>query len=96
MAILVIAEVPGQTVAQYDAVIQTIQTAGHWPPHGQQVHIAAQRGDGTLVVDVWDSQEALDKFLTVAVSPAAEQVGVTLGEVQIYEIHKVMTYEGKS
>jgi hypothetical protein len=95
MAILVIAEVPGQTVAQYDAVIQTIQTAGHWPPRGQQVHIAAQRGDGTVVVDVWDSQEALDKFLTVAVSPA-EQVGVTLGEVQIYEIHNVVTHEGKS
>lgn len=96
MAILVIAEVPGQTVAQYEAVIKAIQTAGHWPPDGQQVHIAAQKGDGTVVVDVWDSEEAVHKFLSDAVSPAAEQVGVTLGEVQIYQIHNVVTHEGKS
>ena len=86
MAILLVSETTEQTDAQYDKAVRRVQAAGQWPPAGCQVHIAARKGNGYLVVTVWDSQEVLDEFFSETLNEALQQAGVTLGETYTLEI----------
>ena len=91
MAILLVSDAPQDTLAQYDQVIARLEAAGHGRPPGRRSHTAARKGDGYLVVDVWESQEALDRFLEVLL-PALQEVGSTSPPPQVYPVHN--TIEG--
>ncbi len=62
MAILMIQDASEDTRASYDEVIKLLEAAGQGHPAGRQFHVAARKGNGYLVTDVWESQEALDRF----------------------------------
>ena len=53
-----------------------------WPVEGLLVHAAGQGPNGFRVVDVWESQEALEKFGAVLL-PTLADIGVE-GEPEIY------------
>src|SRR6266566_4717285 len=59
MAVAFLQELPGATQEQYDQVVETLrgQTA-----EGRIFHVAGPIEGGWRIVDVWESQEAVNKF----------------------------------
>jgi hypothetical protein len=90
MAILMIHDVPDDTLAQYDQVIKELEAAGQGHPPGRLSHVASRHGDGYLVVDVWESQEAFDRF-GQTLMPLVERAGGRVPPPQIYPIHNAIS-----
>ena len=86
MAILLISDASDDTIDQYDAVIKHLEAAGQGHPPGRQSHVAVRKGNGYLVVDVWESREALDRFAQ-ALMPLLEQAGNRAFQPQIYPVY---------
>ena len=86
MAILLISDAATDTVAHYDEVIKKLEDTGHGNPPGRLSHVAARKGTGYIVVDVWESQEAFDSFASVLV-PLIEAVGGSFPENEVAPVH---------
>lgn len=89
MSIMVVFDVPGMTTDQYDRVIHDLEKAGLGAPAGRQHHTAAAKNDGWLVVDVWDSPEALEQFAQTLM-PVLAKNGVTPPQPQVYPTHNIL------
>ena len=89
MAILMIFDESEGKLAQYDEVIKKLEAAGQGNPPGRLSHVAARNGDGYLVVDVWESQEAFDRFAQTLM-PLLERSGGVIGQPQIYPVHNTI------
>lgn len=82
MPILGIHHVPSLNQARYEQVVRRL-TGGQSRVESQSdagiegllVHVARQGEDGFWVVDVWESQEAVDRFSEL-VGPIAQEVGI--------------------
>lgn len=89
MAILMIHDGSDGTLAQYDQVIQELEATGHGNPPGRLSHVAARKGDGYLVVDVWESQEAFERF-GQTLGPLLEKAGGRIAPPQVYPVHNTI------
>ncbi|MBA3529684.1 MAG: hypothetical protein H0T91_10335 [Propionibacteriaceae bacterium] len=91
MAILMFSDASEDTLAHYDQVIRQLEAAGHGHPPGRQFHGAARKGTGYVITEVWESQEAFDRFFQI-VSPLLQQVGSRPEQqsVQILPVHNVI------
>jgi hypothetical protein len=98
MAIVVIQEPPIQISAEmYDATTSRLGIDDD-PPDGLIAHTAGADRDGKWrIIDVWDSQDAFDRFRGERLGPAIEQTardfGVEMGDgpkVTAYEAHHVV------
>ena len=91
MAILMISDASEDTLAHYDQVIKELEAAGCGQPSGRQFHVAARKGTGYVVTDVWESQEALDRFFEI-ISPLMQQAGSDpeRQSMQILPVHNVI------
>lgn len=67
--------VPGVTSRIYDQIWDELRKAGHSHPAGLHYHVGAQQGDGWMVIDVWESREAFDRF-SETLMPILQKVGV--------------------
>jgi len=72
----VLFDVPGMTRERYDEVIRELQIADAEPPSGRLSHVAMPRAGGWFVLDVWETQEHLNRFVSVLM-PALGKVGLT-------------------
>ena len=92
MAILMIADASEQMLAHYDQVITDLKAAGPEHPPGRLFHVAARKGPGYVVTDVWVSQEALDRFFQT-VGPLIQQAGGDPEQqvMQILPVHNVIS-----
>jgi hypothetical protein len=94
MAIAVISEVPQGTLDLYDAVNQKLEASGQRMQEGHVFHcVGAMEGGGFRVFDVWETQEAFERFVAEVLGPAIDEV--TEGQAgepdrTIYELHNVM------
>ncbi len=91
MAILLISDASEDLLAHYDQVIKELDATGHGQPPGRQFHVAARKGTGYVVTDVWESQEAFDRFFQI-LGPVLQQVGSGPEQqsVQILPVHNVI------
>ena len=89
MAILFVHDASNDDIGVYDTVIQQLEAAGQGQPTGRLSHVAARKGTGYLVVDVWESQVALDRFAQTLL-PLLEQVGSTPFQPHIYPVHNIV------
>ena len=63
MAVLMMAEIPGVTAEQYDAVNEKLGIQGpEDAPDGLIQHLAGPTDDGWIVIDVWESPEQFERF----------------------------------
>jgi len=91
MAILMVHDAPGGTKEQYEQVFDLVITGGagtrieDWPVDGILAHAAGPTDDGWRVVDVWESEEAFQKFGEV-IGPALAEVGMP-GEPKLFPLH---------
>ena len=73
MAFLITHFYDGGTAEQYEAVVDAVHPPGGLPT-GQVYHAAGPTDGGWLVVAVWDSKGAFDKFLSDTLMPALQKV----------------------
>jgi len=88
MAVLVIAEIPGATVEQYEAVSRALgfRDPDFEPPAGLISHTAGVNEDGILIVDEWQSADDFQRLMERAV-PAMQEAGAPPIEPRILPVH---------
>ena len=79
MAVVLVFE--GLEQAQYEEVVRKMtgksrmESPSDWPVEGLIVHAAGQGPNGFRVVDVWESEEASNRFGEV-LGPLVQEVGI--------------------
>jgi len=87
MAVLMMLELPGATVEQYERTNEILGIAGDEDaPEGLISHAVGPTDDGILIVDVWDSPESLERFFE-SVGPAMEEVGAPEAQPRVLPVH---------
>ena len=76
MAIGVIFDGSGMSQEQYEQVNQLASPSNH-PPPGMLFHAAGPRDGGFSVIEVWESQEALQEFFGEKLGQALQQANIT-------------------
>lgn len=75
--------IPGMTARQYDQCWEELRQAGQTNPSGLLHHVGAQQGNDWVVVDVWESAEAFNKF--------GETLMPIMGKLGIAQVQPMMT-----
>ncbi|MFJ2088584.1 hypothetical protein ACIOEW_04875 [Streptomyces sp. NPDC087901] len=75
MAIFMKASLPGMTTDQYDALNAELQALPGDTFAGCLSHVCVPTDSGIEVYDLWESEEAMDKFGAVMM-PVAEKQGL--------------------
>ena len=95
MAIVRIQRTEGVTIEMYDAVEQKVRVDEN-PPSGLIVHTAAVVDGALQVVDVWESEEAANRFGEDRLRPAIMSVAgdqmqqQVPPQVTVYELHSLV------
>ncbi|UCG75898.1 MAG: hypothetical protein JSV95_00790 [Gemmatimonadota bacterium] len=83
---------PEFTRQQYEETIRKltggksgVESPADWPVEGLLAHIAGQGESTFRVVDVWESEEALDRFAEIII-PILREAGVE-GDPEVYPAH---------
>jgi hypothetical protein len=82
MAVVLVHHGPTVTEEKYDEVVRRMsgkdrmESPSDWPVEGLLVHAAGEGPNGFRVVDVWESEEACNRFGEV-LGPHLEAVGIT-------------------
>lgn len=87
---------PEFTQEQYEETVRKltggksrVESPADWPVDGLLAHIAGQGENTFRVVDVWESEEALNRFAEIIV-PILREVGVE-GEPEVYPTHTYLS-----
>jgi hypothetical protein len=86
-----IMEIPGGTTEMYDQVsdVLGIRTEDDLPA-GLVSHVAGSTGESIVIVDVWDSADALQRFFAEGGTAAMQQAGVPAAEPRILLLHNLI------
>ncbi|OUC93859.1 hypothetical protein [Streptomyces swartbergensis] len=97
MAIIAIFDQPGMTQAQYEQVSDKVnrgrglvKNPADWPVPGLISHTSAPTPNGWYVADVWESEEAFQRF-TEIVLPLLREAGAPEVEPKIYPVFNLVT-----
>ena len=87
MAVCLIFDAPGMTQVQYDQVRSEV--AGDRAPEGALYHAAGPTENGWYVVEVWESQEALDRFFRDKLQQALQKAGLNQ-QPRVLQVTRIM------
>jgi len=80
MAVTLVTEIPGATHELYDKVRDNLGMSQEGALiEGQLAHIASPMDGGWRVVDVWESEDAFNKFSKERLGPALAAAGAPMG-----------------
>lgn len=91
MPVLMVHDIPGGTQEQYDQVAARLTDGGglnslsDWAGGGILFHAAGPTDDGFRVIDVWETEEAFQRF-GEAIGPILEEVGLA-GQPRLFPLH---------
>ena len=89
MATVMLMEWPGVTPEQYNRVMSNLGLDKN-PPAGAVFHVAGFTGGSTRIVDIWDSQQAFERFQKDRLTAAVQKAGITgQPKVQFYPVHNL-------
>ncbi len=89
MAIAMLLDNPGGTQAQYDQVHAEVAPDNR-PPAGLLYHVTGPTETGWRLVEVWESQEAADRFFQERLGPALQRANVPPRRPQVFPVHNIM------
>jgi hypothetical protein len=89
MAIQLIFDGPGVSQAQYDQVRNEVSPGNKRPP-GMLYHVGGPTETGWRVAEVWESQEAADRFFKDTLGQALQKANITV-QPQSFQVHNIMT-----
>jgi heme-degrading monooxygenase HmoA len=75
MAVGAVFNIPGVTQAQYEQVFKQV-TPNDQMPAGMLFHVAGPTANGWCVIELWESQEAAQRFFEETLNQALQQAGV--------------------
>jgi heme-degrading monooxygenase HmoA len=88
MAVLMMLEVPGGTVEQYERVNEILEISDDGDaPDGLLYHVAARSDDGIVIADLWRSREDVERFFDERAGAAIAEAGMPDAEPLIAEVH---------
>lgn len=88
MAIGVIFDGSGMSQEQYEQVNQQAAPSNQ-PPPGLLYHAAGPSEDGFTVIEVWESQEALQDFFAQTLGQALQRANIT-AQPKFFEVINTM------
>ena len=94
--LVVIFESNELTQQQYDSVLLEMNEKEKMADVNRPVHIAFQKGDSWCVIDVWNSEEALNDFAANVIMPSFVKLGVNPPQPQVYPIHRLVNATGET
>jgi heme-degrading monooxygenase HmoA len=95
VAIVMRMYVPGGTVEQYEQVNEALGIEGDdTAPEGLVLHVAGDTEDGFLIVDVWESEEALNRFFEQGAGAALAAAGAPEAERDVHKLHNIIPKGG--
>jgi hypothetical protein len=77
------------TAQQYDLCIRKLEESGAGRPAGRLYHACFGTPDHLAVFDVWESQEAFDRF-GATLMPILKEVGIEIPEPHVMAVHNVI------
>ncbi|HEY2769943.1 MAG TPA: hypothetical protein VGI87_05220 [Solirubrobacteraceae bacterium] len=95
MAVAVVLDFKGGTLAQYDEVVDRMGLHDSSDmPGGGLSHFALATDDGIRIVDLWETREQFEQFAQEQIGPITQAVGVPgPPEVRFYDVHNWMVHE---
>jgi hypothetical protein len=89
MALMMIFELDDATTDDYDAVNEAMGIDENNLPQGMISHAVGPLDEGgLLIVDLWESEDDLNRFFTEQAGPAMEKVGVSPPkQPQVHQVH---------
>jgi hypothetical protein len=89
MSTVMFMEWAGVTQDQYNQVMRNLDLDKN-PPAGGIFHVAGFTGGTLRVLDVWDSQQAFEKFQKDRLTTAVQKAGITTQpKVQFSPVHNL-------
>jgi len=88
MAIVLVFEAAGVTQTQYDQACKEV-SPDNKPPEGMLYHVAAPTANGWRVVEVWESQAAVDKFFQEKLGKALQKANINV-KPEVAQVHNIM------
>jgi hypothetical protein len=91
MSVVLIHQGPSLSRESYEEIVRkmtggkSLESPSDWPVEGLLVHVAGESPQGFRVVDVWESEDACNRFGEV-LGPILQEVGVD-DQPEIYEAH---------
>jgi hypothetical protein len=91
MAVVLVHETPTLSREKYEQTVEKLagksrmESPGDWPVEGLLVHAAGEGPNGFRVVDVWESEEAVNAFAE-KLGPILQEVGIE-DEPEVYPAH---------
>ncbi len=91
MPVVLIHQGPTLTRDKYEEIMRRLtgkdqmESPSDWPVEGLLLHVSGESPQGFRVVDVWQSEEACNRF-GETLAPILQEVGVD-DEPQIYQAH---------
>ncbi len=77
------------TAAQYDDIIGRLDAAGAGKPAGRLYHACFGSGDKLQVFDIWESQQAFDKFGETLMT-ILQEIGLDSGQPMVEPVHNLI------
>ena len=89
MAILMLLELPGTTTEEYDELNRVMGIGGDdSAPEGLIEHVVGTDGSNLVIADVWESADALGRFVEGRLRPALETAGIAAdSEPRVLPVH---------
>jgi hypothetical protein len=82
---------PDGTQDQYDAASAQIGVGSDNMPEGGVLHVAGPGPDGGWrVVEIWESEDAAQKFDAEKVEPVLQQVGIQRPTPETWQVHNLV------
>ena len=89
MAIGIYVNPASLTAAQYDDDGGRLDAAGAGKPAGRLYHACFGSGDKLQVFEIWESQQASDKFRETLM-PILQEVGLDPGQLMVEPVHNLI------
>ncbi len=87
MAVALLLEFPGATQEQFGQVAEKV---GSKSPPGLLYHVEGSIEGGWRVVDVWESQEAVDTFFQETLGQVLQEAGIAVPHPQFWPAHRII------
>jgi hypothetical protein len=88
MAVMMMTELQGASPEMYDGVNERMGVNPAALPEGLISHVAGPVDDGMLVVDVWESPQAFERFVNERLGPVLADLGAPRGpEPRLLPVH---------
>jgi hypothetical protein len=76
------------TQDQYEQVLNEVSSGGVMAP-GMRYHAAGPSENGWCVIEVWESKEAAEQFLTERLGQALQKAGITV-QPKLFGVHNLL------